>query len=124
MRPARLQALPEAPPLARIHPTLAVDCIKELAGRPAVGMRALTPVAAGCGLAGSHPLRVSLEHARLSTPTGLHFRGSIAVGGSGDEQQGEEEGSIALGMEEPSQPRRLWLPDQSGPPPSRHLSCG
>ena len=114
----------EAPPLARIHPTLAVDLIKELTGRPAVGMRALTRVAAGWGLAGSQPLCVSLEHARLSTPTGLHLQGSIAVGGSADEEQGEEEGSIALGMEEPSQPRRLWLPDQSGPPPSRQLSCG
>ena len=66
-------------------------------------------VAAGCGLAGSHPLRVSLEHARISTPIGLHLQGSIAVGGSADEQQGEEEGSIALGMEEPADLSRLQV---------------
>ena len=83
--------------------------IMELAGRPAVGMRALMRVAAGCGLAGSHPLRVSLEHARISTPIGLHLQGSIAVGGSADEQQGEEEGSIALGMEEPADLSRLQV---------------
>jgi len=52
-------------------------------------------------------LRLSLEHARLSTPTGLHF-------GDHTSSDGGEMPSIALGMEEPARPRSLWLPDDSG----------
>jgi len=59
----------------------------------------------------SSPLKVSLEHARLSTPDGLIFEAShgplSGVGGSGAS-------SIRVAIEEPSGGHQVRLPDQSG----------
>ena len=66
------------------------------------------------------PLRVSLEHARISTPTGLQFEArdkttkAFEQGDEVDDEIHEEPTVVTLGMEEPSMSRRLWLPDESG----------